>query len=78
MPVEPVMTRIYEAYCDLHDDDDENSCDWLWCCEPYGDAGDCEIELCAHMLREHDVHRPLPFGYEYRQGDLDKKLGKIG
>jgi hypothetical protein len=64
MPVEPLT--MYRAYCD----DDE--CEWQG--DPGEDSGDAEIALSVHMAREHGAARPLPFGYEYRQADLEAAL----
>lgn len=82
MPVEP--TCVYTAYCDLNDGIDEddpawedNLCDWSWTCDTLQDDGDCEIELSIHMLVTHGRRRELPYGYEYRQDDLDARLKLI-
>lgn len=64
MPVDPVT--MYEAWCD------DEECEWR--SVPGRDSGDAEIALSAHMAREHGTPRPLPFGYEYRQADLEAAL----
>lgn len=57
---------MYEALCD------DEECEWQG--GPEGDSGDAEINLSVHMAREHGITRPLPFGYEYRQADLEAAL----
>ena len=76
--VEPVT--LYEAYCcvtvEAEPDKglDEGDCAWSYICDRYDSDADCEVELTVNLLREHDIIRILPDGYEYMQEKLDQRL----
>lgn len=72
MPVE--WHETYAACCDLPEAD----CEWSWLPENLsGDDAGCEVELCVHMLQEHQIKRKLPSGYGHLQEKLDIRIRAV-